>query len=115
MVIQTNPKRHSELANIPNAIDEAKSEEARQLIRAGLHDPAAMTRPYGLPPGTPKERVQLLRRAFLETLKDPSFVAEAKKSNLDIDPVPGEELERLIERFFKLEPALLAKLKEVLK
>jgi tripartite-type tricarboxylate transporter receptor subunit TctC len=115
VVIQTNPKRHSELASVPNAIDEAKSEEARQLIQAGLHDPAAMTRPYGLPPGTPKERVQLLRKAFLETLKDPSFVAEAKKSNLDIDPVSGEELEKLIEKFFKLEPALLAKLKEVLK
>jgi len=89
--------------------------KARQLIRAGLHDPAAMTRPYALPPGTPKERVQLLRKAFLETLKDPSFVAEAKKSNLDVDPVSGEELERLIEGFFKLEPTLLVKLKEVLK
>jgi tripartite-type tricarboxylate transporter receptor subunit TctC len=115
IVIQTNPKRHPELANVPNAIDEAKSEEARQLIRAGLHDPAAMTRPYGLPPGTPKERVQLLRTAFLETLKDPSFMAEAKKSNLDIDPVSGEELERLIDGFFKLEPTVLGKLKEVLK
>lgn len=115
VVIQTNPKRHPELAHVPNAIDEAKSEEARQLIRAGLHDPAAMTRPYALPPGTPKERVQLLRKAFLETLKDPSFVAEAKKSNLEVDPVSGEELERLIEGFFKLEPGLVAKLKEVLK
>jgi tripartite-type tricarboxylate transporter receptor subunit TctC len=115
IVIQTNPKRHPELANVPNAIDEAKSEEARRLIRAGLHDPAAMTRPYALPPGTPKERVLLLRKAFLETLRDPSFVAEAKKSNLDIDPVSGEELERLIEGFFKLEPTVLGKLKEVLK
>jgi tripartite-type tricarboxylate transporter receptor subunit TctC len=74
-----------------------------------------MTRPYALPPGTPKERVQLLRKAFLDTLKDPNFVAEAKKSNLDVDPMSGEELERLIEGFFKLEPTLLAKLKEVLK
>ena len=56
-----------------------------------------------------------MRKAFHETLKDPSFVAEAKKSNLDIDPVSGEELEKLIERFFRLEPAVLAKLKEVLK
>ena len=101
--------------DVPNAIDEAKSEEARQLIRAGIHDPAAMTRPYALPPGTPKERVQLLRKAFLDTFKDPSFVAEAKKSNLDVDPVSGEELERLIEGFFKLEPTLLAKFKDVLK
>jgi tripartite-type tricarboxylate transporter receptor subunit TctC len=115
IVIQTNPKRHPELAHVPNAIDEAKTEEARQLIRAGLHDPAAMTRPYALPPGTPKDRVQVLRKAFIETLNDPSFVAEAKKSNLDIDPVSGEELDRLIGGFFKLDPTLLAKLKDVLK
>ncbi len=51
----------------------------------------------------------------MRPLKDPSFMAEAKKSNLEIDPVSGEELERLIEGFFKLEPTLLAKLKEVLK
>jgi len=42
-------------------------------------------------------------------------MAEAKKSNLEIDPVSGEELERLIDGFFKLEPTLLTKLKEVLK
>jgi hypothetical protein len=54
-------------------------------------------------------------RHSLRPLKDPSFMAEAKKSNLEIDPVSGEELERLIEGFFKLEPTLLAKLKEVLK
>jgi tripartite-type tricarboxylate transporter receptor subunit TctC len=115
VVIQTNPKRHPELANVPNAIEEAKSDEARQLIRAGLHDPAAMTRPYSLPPETPKERVQILRKAFLETFKDPSFVAEAKKSNLEVDPVSGEELEILIKGVFKLEPSLVAKLKDVLK
>jgi tripartite-type tricarboxylate transporter receptor subunit TctC len=115
VVIQTNPKRHPELAQVPNAIEEAKSEEARELIRAGIHDAEAMTRPYALPPGTPKDRVQLLRKAFLGTLKDPSFVAEAKKSNLDVDPVAGEELEKLIEGVFKLPPPLVAKLKDVLK
>jgi len=115
VVIQTNPKRHPELANVPNAIEEAKSEEARQLIRAGIHDPAAMTRPYSLPPGTPKERVEILRKAFLETFKDPSFVAEAKKSNLEFDPVSGEELEKLIDGIFKLQPNLLAKLRDILK
>lgn len=115
VVIQTNPKRHAELANVPNAIEEAKSDDARQLIRAGLHDPAAMTRPYSLPPGTPKERVEILRKAFLETFKDPSFVAEAKKSNLEVDPVSGEELETLVKGVFRLDPSLVAKLKHVLK
>jgi tripartite-type tricarboxylate transporter receptor subunit TctC len=115
IIIQTNPTRHPELAQVPNAIDEAKSEDARQLIRAGLHDPAAMTRPYLVPPATPKERVQILRKAFLETLNDPSFAAEAKQSSLEINPVSGNELEKLIDGLFKLEPGVLAKLKDVLK
>jgi tripartite-type tricarboxylate transporter receptor subunit TctC len=114
IVIQINPKRHPELANVPNAIEEAKTDEARQLIRYGLHDPAAMTRPYALPPGTPKERVQTLRKAFLETFKDPNFIAEAKKSNLEVEPLSGEELQQLVTGVFKLDPALVAKLKEVM-
>ena len=51
---------------------------------------ASITRPYALPPGTPKDRVQMLRRAFRETMKDKDFLAEAIKSKLDVDPVSGE-------------------------
>lgn len=115
VVIQTNPKPHPELAHVPNAIDEAKTEEARQLIQLGLHDVAAMTRPYVLTPGTPKERVQVVRKAFIDTLSDPNFVAEAKKSRLEVDPITGVDLEKLIGGLFKLDAALLTRLKETIK
>ena len=115
VVIQTNPKPHPELAHVPNAIDEAKTEEARQLIQLGLHDVAAMTRPYVLPPGTPKERVQVVRKAFIDALSDPNFVAEAKKSRLEVDPIAGADLEKLIGGLFKLDAALLTRLKETIK
>ena len=113
--LQINPKSHPELAQVPNAIDFAKTEEARQLIRFGIHEPAAMTRPYGLPPATPEERVEVLRKAFLATFKDPAFVADSERAKLELDPISGAELEKLIESFFKLDPAILAKLKEALK
>ncbi len=113
--LQINPKVHPELAQVPNAIDFAKTEEARQLIRFGLHEPAAMTRPYGLPPATPKERVEILRKAFLATFTDPAFVADAERAKLELDPISGVELEKLIQSFFKLDPAILGKLKEALK
>ena len=67
-----------------------------------------------MPPGTPKERVQVLRKAFQETLKDPAFVAEAEKAKLTLDPVTGEELEKLVGDLFTLDPSLLAKLKDIL-
>ena len=115
VVLQGLPKPHSDLPNVPLAINFAKTDEARKLIQVGIHDPATITRPYVLPPGTPKERVQLLRRAFLETLTDPEFVADAKKSKLDIDPISGEEVEGIVAGLFKLDPAILARLKEVLR
>lgn len=115
VALQINPKPHPELAQVPNAIDFAKTEEARQLIRFGIHEPAAITRPYGLPPATPHERVAALRQAFLNTFKDPDFIADSGKAKLESDPLSGADLERLIASFFKLDPVILGKLKEALK
>jgi tripartite-type tricarboxylate transporter receptor subunit TctC len=67
-----------------------------------------------LPPGTPKERVQLLRKAFQATLHDAAFLAEAEKAKLEIEPLGGEELEKVVERLFQLEPPMVARLKGVL-
>lgn len=115
VVLQASPKAHPEIPKVPVAIDLAKTEEARQLIQAGIHDLAAMMRPYVLPPGTPKDQVQILQKAFLETIKDSEFLAEAKKANLEIEPMSGEELERTVGGLFKLSPSLVGKLKDVLK
>jgi hypothetical protein len=57
----------------------------------------------------------MFRRGFQETLKDPEFIAEAKKGNLDLEPVAGEELQRIVNGFFKVEPATVNKLREILK
>ncbi len=115
VVLQTTPKPHPELLGVPLAMDLAKSEEERILLLAAMHDPNAIIRPYVLPPGTPKDRVQLLRRAFLDTMKDPDFLADTKKSRLDVDPLPGEEVERIVAALFKLGPGLQARLREILK
>lgn len=114
VVLQAGRKPHPDLPNVPLAIKLAKSEEARQLIEVAIHNDAEILRTYTLPPGTPKDRVQILQRAFADTLKDPEFLAEAKKANLGVDPVSGEEIAKIIAGFFKLSPGFLAKLKEVL-
>ena len=115
IVLQSAPNPHPELPKIPVAINLAKTDEARRLIQVGIHDTSAITYLYSLPPGTPRERVQLLRRAFQDTMKDAEFLAEAKKANLDVDPAAGEELEKLVNGFFKLDAAVVGKLKEILK
>ena len=115
IVLQAVPKAVPDLPKVPVAIELAKAEEARKLIQVGIHDTAAITRPYALPPGTPKDRVQLLRRAFRETMKDKDFLAEAAKSKLDVDPVTGEEVEKIVAGLFKLDAAMVAKMSEILK
>ncbi|MBM4297988.1 MAG: hypothetical protein FJ143_09645 [Deltaproteobacteria bacterium] len=115
IVLQAVPKAVADLPKVPVAIELAKTDEARKLIEVGIHSTSAITRPYALPPGTPKDRVQLLRRAFRETLKDKDFLAEAVKSKLDVDPLSGEEVEKIILGLFKLDPATVTKMAEILK
>ncbi|PYN14649.1 MAG: hypothetical protein DME05_14630 [Candidatus Rokuibacteriota bacterium] len=113
-VLQTSYRSFPDLASVPLALSLAKTEEAKRLIRAGIQNPSAFARPFALPPSTPKDRVQVLRKAFQETLKDPTFVAEMDKAKLTLEPATAEELERLVAEVFALDQTLIAKLKDVL-
>lgn len=61
-------------------------------------------RPFTVPPGTPKERLQLLRKGFADTMKDPAFVAETEKSKLEVTYVSGEEVESYVKRVLAITP-----------
>ena len=113
-VLQTSARAFPDLPGVPLALSLAKTEEARQLIKVGIQNPSAFARPFALPPGTPKDRVILLRKAFQETLKDHAFQAEAEKAKLTLEPATAEELEKLIAEVFTLDQTLIAKLKDIL-
>ncbi len=115
IVLQIAFKPLPELPNVPLVTSVAKTEEARQLVQAAIVVPTAISRVYALPPGTPADRVQTLRAAFLATLRDGEFVADAQRANLGIDPIGGEELQRLVLDLFKLDPVIGARLKGILK
>ncbi|HZO61340.1 MAG TPA: tripartite tricarboxylate transporter substrate-binding protein [Solirubrobacterales bacterium] len=115
VVLQVTDKPLPDLPGVPLALGLAKTDEARQLIRSGIIVPTTVSRVYAMPPATPADRVRLLRTAFLKTLADPEFVADARQAQLDIDPISGEEVTRLIGELFKMSPAVLAKLKELLR
>ena len=115
VVLQVTDKPLPDLPGVPLALGLAKTDEARQLIRSGIIVPTTVSRVYAMPPATPADRVRLLRAAFLKTLADPEFVADARQAQLDIDPISGEEVTRLIGELFKMSPAVLAKLKELLR
>jgi tripartite-type tricarboxylate transporter receptor subunit TctC len=114
VVLQSQPQPDPDIPNVPLAMSFAKTDEARQLIKVGIQDAGAVTRSFVLPPATPKDRVQLIRKAFLDTLKDPEFRTEAQKAKLEVNPMTGEDLERTVHGLFKLDPAFVAKLKDAL-
>ena len=115
IIMQVATQSHPELSKYPLAGDLIKTEEGKKLINAVAQVHGASVRPYVLPPNTPKERVQILSKAFQDTMKDTEFLAEAEKGKIDINPVNGAELAKSVSTVMQLEPGLVAKLKEILK
>jgi tripartite-type tricarboxylate transporter receptor subunit TctC len=113
-IIQINAQKAADIPNVPNAIDYAKTAEARLLIESGVHAQSAILRSYALPPATPKERVNILRRAFDATMKDSEFLAEMNKSKLEINALSGTEVDGIVKKLFQMDAASIAKIKDVL-
>jgi tripartite-type tricarboxylate transporter receptor subunit TctC len=99
VMIQAGAKPQAGLPDVPLVIDQAKNAEDKKLIEL-LFFPQEMGRPFVMPPETPKELVNTIRRAFDETMKDPAFLAEAEKSLFDVDPLTGEEMERILRQAY---------------
>ena len=114
ILMQCGAEPLPDLPKVPLMINFAKTDEARKLVQVGMHDAGAIIRPFLLPPGTPNERVQILRKAFHKTLNDKEFLADAEKVKLSLDPLTGEEIEKVISGIFKLEPLLVEKLEQIL-
>lgn len=115
VVLQLSAKAHPDIPKVPLAMSLTKTDEARKIILAVAQAHGAAVRPYVLPPGTPKDRVEILRTSFLETMRDPELLKEAAKANLEMNPGSGEDLERNVKELLRLDPALVARLKEILK
>jgi tripartite-type tricarboxylate transporter receptor subunit TctC len=107
--IIARPQEDPEAKNITLIKDVIKTEEGRAMYNAWASH-LDFFRPFSVPPGVPRERLQILRRAFDATFKDPQFLAEAKKVGLEVDHTSGEEIDKLIAESLKLPPAVKEKL-----
>ena len=98
LVIQMGPKTTKELGNVPSVFDYARTDEDRKVLEFHFNQ-RLLGRPLAGPPGVSKERLAALRKAFEDTMRDPEFLADAEKANLDIDPATGEQAEQLLREF----------------
>jgi hypothetical protein len=95
LLIQSGLKNDPELPDLPNALDFAKSASDRKILEL-FFTQKTVARPVIAPPGLPPERIATLRAAFAALAKDRDFLADAEKSSLDVDPMPGEEVDKIV-------------------
>jgi tripartite-type tricarboxylate transporter receptor subunit TctC len=116
-IVQTGNKRDPRAPDTPT-VDEVLQRykvpaDTRRLATI-LLAAGEFGRPMMVTPGTPKERVRMLRDAFLKTLKDPGAVDEARRGRMDIEPTTGEELEKLVREVFDSPPEIIARARKIL-
>jgi len=114
IVFQIGSAKSPELPNVPWIMDYAKNDLDRQALEL-LLAPDAFAWPFVVPPGVPADRVALLRRAFDDTMKDPSFISDAKKLYLQPNPMSGAAMQAKIERILGFDATVISRAKELVK
>ena len=114
VLLQLALKKHPSLPDVPLVMDLARNEEERQIFRL-IFVRGALGRPFMGPPGIPADRTAALRAAFDEMVKDPAFLAEAKRSRLEITPISGAELTDLLTLVYMTPKPIVDKTRNYLK
>jgi tripartite-type tricarboxylate transporter receptor subunit TctC len=114
VLLQFGLRKHPELPDVPLIMDLAKSEEDRRVLRLVLVN-AVFGRPFVAPPDLPADRAAALEAAFEATMKDPEFLADARRLNAEITPVSGETLDRLLAETYATAPEVIERTRALLK
>jgi hypothetical protein len=110
VLIQLSLAKHLELPDVPLVMDFAKTDEQRQILKLAFAR-NVMGRPYLAPPNVPADRIAALRDSFMATMADKDFRAEADKIDLEINPVSGTDVEKLVKDIYATPPDVVAKAK----
>ena len=114
LLMQFSLAKHADLPHVPLIMDLARSDVERQMFRL-IFARQTMGRPYQGPPGVPADRLGALQQAFMETMKDKDFLAEADKAQFEITPVSGEAIEKLVAEAHKTPPEVAQKAGQLVK
>jgi tripartite-type tricarboxylate transporter receptor subunit TctC len=112
VVVQNGIARHPDRPDVPSAIEFAKDETSKTLLRL-VEAPGAIAKPFALPPGVDPVRVQVLRAALLATYQDPEFLREAAAMNLDFRPKTAAEIQQILDEVLSAAPDVVARMKEI--
>lgn len=90
-----------EVKDIPT-FSEIITNKDNQLAYNAWNASNEFARPFSVSPGVPKERLEILRQAFAATMKDPGFIADAKKANLDLNYVSAQEIDKYVDQIYSM-------------
>jgi tripartite-type tricarboxylate transporter receptor subunit TctC len=113
LITQLALKKSPELPNVPLIFEFATTDRQRQILRLVLSR-QSMARPFAAPPDLPADRKAALRQAFDCTLADPEFLAEAKQRGLEVNPVTGSEIDRLVGELYQTPPEVIAETRAII-
>ena len=114
-LMQFSLAKHRNLPDVPLVTDLAKTDEQRKILRL-IFGRQVMGRPIAAPPGVPAERIAALRKAFMLTVADKDFLDDAARMKLEVQPVSGEEIEKLVNDIYKTtSPAVAREANEMIK
>jgi tripartite-type tricarboxylate transporter receptor subunit TctC len=108
VLVQLSTDKHEDLPDVPSILELASTPEQKQILGL-VFARQALGRPYLAPPGIPADRVAALRKAFMDTMKDKEFLAEAAKAKLEIGPISGEAVQKIVEDGYKTDPETVKK------
>jgi tripartite-type tricarboxylate transporter receptor subunit TctC len=112
VIVQMGLAKLRDLPDVPSALDLVPDTDNRRVLELVLIRQEA-GRPFAAPPGTPAERVGALRQAFADTLADPDFIAEAAKAQLEIEPMTGDEIEKMLVKAYATPKAIVERAAEL--
>ena len=111
ILLQMSTAKHPDLPDVPFVMDLAKTDKDRKVLEL-VFARQAWGRPFAAPPGVPADRVKALQAAFMATMKDADFLADAKKQKLEIAPISGEKIKQLIAALYASPKDLVEAAKE---
>ena len=113
--LSENPIKDLVTPNVPTIPMIVRNNEERQILKFGTSTPNEFGKVYVLPPGAPPDRAAALEAAFAKAFADKELLADAAKGRLEIDPLIGEEIHKLVVEFLGMSPELKNKLQTALK
>jgi tripartite-type tricarboxylate transporter receptor subunit TctC len=111
--VQNGTTRHPDLKDVPLALEFARDEDSKTLLRL-VDAPGAMAKPFALPPGVDAGRVAVMREALAATYKDPMFLEEAAAMNLEFQPKDADQIQAILKEVLATPPEIAAKYRQII-